>query len=102
MVSKIKLQVFFFVSNTPKETVYGRRKKLSKSKPQNNRNSLVLKKKRKEIKDIWTLFETEEEKKERKKIEKKKETNERLIKNRILEILGHLLKKKKIIIDLKK
>ena len=36
------------------------------------------------IRDIWTLFETEEEKKERKKLEEKKETKNRFIKDRII------------------
>ena len=34
--------------------------------------------------DIWTLFETEEEKKERKELEKKKENNEKLIRDGII------------------
>ena len=47
------------------------------------------------IRDIWTLFGTEKEKKEGKKLKKK--INDRLIKDRIikLEILGHFLKNKK-------
>ena len=68
--------------------MYGRGKKLSKPKRQNKiRNPFILKKKKKIkdriIRDIWTLFEIEEEKKERSKVEKK-ETNERLIKERII------------------
>ena len=67
--------ISLFKTNTPKETVYGTGKKLSKPKAQNIRNPFILKSK-KEIKDriiinIWTLFKTEEEKKERKKLEKK-------------------------------
>ena len=67
--------VSLFKTNTPKQVVYGRGKNLSKPKTQNIRNYFTLKKKEKEIKgrmirDIWTLFETEEEKKERKKLEK--------------------------------
>ena len=51
------------------------------------------------INDIKTLFETDEEKKDR----KKKEQNERIIKDKILfEISEHFLSnKKKIIINLK-
>ena len=47
------------------------------------------------IRDIWTLFGTEEEKKEKNKLKKK--INDRLIKDRIckLEILGHVLNNKK-------
>ena len=61
----------------PVKIVYGGGKKLSKPKSQNTRNTFLLKKKKKEIKDriirdIWTLFKTEKGKKERKKLEKKK------------------------------
>ena len=65
-----------FEKNAPKKTVYGRGKKLSKSKKQNKIiNHFILKKKKKEIKDkiirgIWTLYETEKEQKERKISEK--------------------------------
>ena len=71
--------ISLFKTNTPKQTVYGRGKKLSKPKTQNKinsiRNPFILKKKTKEIKnviirDIWTLFETEKRKKERQKLEK--------------------------------
>ena len=70
--------VNLFKTSTPKQTVYGRGKKLSKPKTQNIRNFFILKKKKeKEIKDriirdIWTLFKTEEEKKKEKNREKKK------------------------------
>ena len=56
--------------------MYGRGKKLSKSKRQNKIiNHFILKKKKKEIKDkiirgIWTLYETEKKQKERKILEK--------------------------------
>ena len=65
--------ISLFKTNTPKQTVYGRGKKLSKAKTQNKinsiRNPFILKKKTKEIKnviirDISTLFETEKRKKE--------------------------------------
>ena len=64
-------------TNLPKQTVYGRRTKLSKPKTQNKiKNPFLLKKKEKKIenriiRDIWELFETEEGKK-RKKLEKKR------------------------------
>ena len=45
--------VSIFNTSTPKQTVYGRGKKLM-------------------IRDIWTLYGTEEEKKEKMKLEKKK------------------------------
>ena len=59
--------VYLFKTNTPKETEYGRGKKLSKPKT-NIRNPFLLNKKKKEIKDriirdIWPLFEIEEGKK---------------------------------------
>ena len=52
------------------------------------------------IRNIQTLFEAEEEK-ERKELEKKKEYNERLIKDGIIRVSGHFLSKKKIIMGLK-
>ena len=66
-----------FNANTPKQTVYGRGKKLSKPKTQNIKKSFISEENKEKIKDrifrdIWTLFETEEEKKERKKLEGKK------------------------------
>ena len=62
-----------FETNTPKQTEYGRAQKLSKPKTQNLRNPFILKRKKKKkiIRDIWKLFETEEVKKERNKLEKK-------------------------------
>ena len=65
--------ISLFKTNTPKQTVYGGGKKLSKPKTQNKinsiRNPFILKKKTKEIKnviirDIWTLWNRK--KKERK------------------------------------
>ena len=53
------------------------------------------------IRNIQTLFEAEQEKKERKELEKKKEYNERLIKDGIIRVSGHFLSKKKIIMGLK-
>ena len=69
--------------------MYGRGKKLSKPKTQNKIGYPFILKKR-DIKDriiwdIWTLFETEEEKK-KKEIRERKETNEQLIKDRIRDI----------------
>ena len=65
--------VCLFKTNTPKQTVYRRRKKLSKPKTQNISNPFILKKKDRIIRDrhIWTLFETEKEKKERNQTKKK-------------------------------
>ena len=55
-------------------------KKLTKPKTQNRKNPFLSKRRKKEIKDriirdIWTLFETEKEKKEKKKFQKKEEIN---------------------------
>ena len=57
----------------PKQTVYGTGKKLCKPKTPKIRNTFVSKKKFKDriITDISTLFEKEEEKEERKKLVKK-------------------------------
>ena len=86
--------VGLFRTNTPKQTVYGRGKKLSKPKRQNIKKLFILEEKQKIIKDriirdIWTLFDTEEKKKERKKLDKKKR-NERLIKERRIRDIGTL------------
>ena len=67
-----------FKTNTPKRTVYGTGKKLSKPKTQNIRNPFIFKKKKKKkkkikdrvIRDIWTRFETR--KKRKKEITEKK------------------------------
>ena len=80
--------VSLFKTNTPKQTVYGRGKKLSKPKKQNIKRPFISegnKEKNKDriIRDIWTLFDTEEEKK-KKEIREKKELDEKLIKDRII------------------
>ena len=56
-----------------------------------NRSKIIRNKlKEKIIRDTWTLYETEEEKKERKDLEKKKEHNERLNKDGIIrDIMAH-------------
>ena len=41
-----------FVINTPKQTLHGREKKLSNSKPQNIRNCFILKKNKKKKKKL--------------------------------------------------
>ena len=72
--------VSLFKINTPKQTLYGRGKKLSKPKSQNIRIFLYRKRKKikdRMIRDIWALLETKEDKKERKKLDEKK----KLIKN---------------------
>ena len=56
-----------------------------------NRSNIIRNKlKDKIIRDTWTLYETEEEKKERKDLEKKKEHNERVNKDGIIrDIMAH-------------
>ena len=89
--------ISLFDINTPKETGYGRGQKLSKPRKQIIKKPLISEEKKEKIKDIlvkyiWKLFKTKEE----------KEQNERLIKEKRLEISEHFLNwKKKIIINLK-
>ena len=70
--------ISIFKTNTPKQTVYEKGKKLSKSKRQNKiRSPFIFKKKKKEIKDriirdIFLKQKKKERKKERKKLKKKK------------------------------
>ena len=97
---------YLFNTNKPKQTVYKKGKKLSKPKTKNIRKPFIPeenKKKNKDriIRDILKRFQTEEEKQERKESEKKKTQNERLIKDKIMRGSGHILNKKKIIINLK-
>ena len=78
-----------FKTNTPKETLYGRGKKLSRPKKQNIKKRFISEEKKEKInrriiRDIWKLFETQKEKEERKESEKKKKQNERIIKNKII------------------
>ena len=58
--------VSLFKTNTPQQTVYGRGKKLRKPKTQNIRKPFILENNKKNkdriIRDIQTLFETEEKK----------------------------------------
>ena len=77
--------VSFNKTNSPKKAVYGRGKKLCKPKTQNIRNLFILKKKKIYIiiRNIWTLFETEEEKR-KKEIREKRGINNRLINDRII------------------
>ena len=74
-----------FKTNTPKQIVYGKGKKLSKPRKQNIKKSFISEESKEKIKGriirvIWKLFETKEEKEER----KKQEHNERLIKDKII------------------
>ena len=68
--------VSLFKPSQPKQAVFGRGKKLSKTKRQNIRNSFLLKKKIREIKeriikDIQTHFESENERKTERNYRKK-------------------------------
>ena len=61
--------ISFFRTNTPKQNVYGRGKKLSNIKRQNIRKPFISevnkkKNKAKMIRDIWTFLEPEEKKEE--------------------------------------
>ena len=69
---------------------------MMRSKPKIVTDKLKDKLKDKIIRDIWTLFETEQEDQGRRELEKKKEPNERLIKDRIIKGTRTLLNKKKI------
>ena len=64
-----------YKKNTPKQAVYMRGKKLSKTKKQNIKNTFISgenkeKIKDRVIKDIWKVFEIEEETEERNESEK--------------------------------
>ena len=69
---------------------------MMRSKPKIITDKLKDKLKDKIIRDIWTLFETEQEDQGRRELEKKKEPNERLIKDRIIKGTRTFLNKKKI------
>ena len=74
-----------FKTNTPKQIVYGKGKKLSKPRKQNIKKPFISEESTEKIKGriirvIWKLFETKEEKEET----KKQEHNERLIKDKII------------------
>ena len=56
-----------------------------RSKPKIITDKLKDKLKDKIIRDIWMLFETEQENQGRRELEKKKEPNEQLIKDRIIK-----------------
>ena len=81
--------ISIFKTNTPKQTVYGRGQKLNKPRKQIVKKPFTSEEnkqkiKDKIIKDIWKLFEREEEKQERKESEKKKKHNKRIIKDKII------------------
>ena len=46
------------------------------------------------MRDVWTLFETREEKKERKKLEEKEEIDNRLIEDKIIQDIRKLFEQK--------
>ena len=83
LIDYILKPISLFKTNTPKQTVYGRRQKLSKPRKQNIKSSFISEENKEKIKvriirDIWKLFKTEEEKEER----KKQKHNERTIKDK--------------------
>ena len=66
--------ISLFKTNTPKQTVYGKGQKISKSRKQSIKKPFISEKNKEKIKDriirdVWKLFEREEEKEERKKQE---------------------------------
>ena len=66
--------ISLFKTNTPKQTVYGKGLKISKPRKQNIKKPFISEKNEEKIKDriirdVWKLFEREEEKEERKKQE---------------------------------
>ena len=91
---KILIIVSLFKTNTPKKTVYGRGRNLSKPRKQEIKNPFISEENKKIkhriIRDIWTLFETEEEKKEIQESEKRERQNERLIKDKIIRDIRSL------------
>ena len=81
--------ISIFKTNTAKQTVYGRGQKLHKPRKQIVKKPFTSEEnkqkiKDKIIKDIWKLFEREEEKQERKESEKKKKHNKRIIEDKII------------------
>ena len=66
--------ISLFKTNTPKQTVYGKGQKISKPRKQSIKKPFISEKNKEKIKDriirdVWKLFEREEEKEERKKQE---------------------------------
>ena len=66
--------ISLFKTNTPKQTVYGKGQKISKPRKQSIEKPFISEKNKEKIKDriirdVWKLFEREEEKEERKKQE---------------------------------
>ena len=79
--------VNLFKTKTPKQTVWGRGKKLRKPRKQNIKKPFISEENKEKTKDrisrdILKLSETEEEKEERKESEEKEKQNERLIKDK--------------------
>ena len=99
--------VSLFKTNTSKQIVYGRGNKLSKRKTQNIRNPFIPEENKKNkikdriIRDIWKLFETEEEKEERKESEKKKKQNEISIRDKIVRDIRTLFEQEEDYLNLK-
>ena len=66
--------ISLFKTNTPKQTVYGKGQKISKPRKRSIKKPFISEKNKEKIKDritrdVWKLFEREEEKEERKKQE---------------------------------
>ena len=81
-------------TNTPKQAMYGRGKKLSKPKKQNKRNPFISEENKKNQRQSnWRHLDTLQQKKnkKKKKLEKEIELNERFIKDRIIRDIKILL-----------
>ena len=81
-------------TNTPKQAMYGRGKKLSKLKKQNKRNPFISEENKKNQRQSnWRHLDTLQQKKnkKKKKLEKEIELNERFIKDRIIRDIKILL-----------
>ena len=81
-------------TNTPKQAMYGRGKKLSKPKKQNKQNPFISEENKKNQRQSnWRHLDTLQQKKnkKKKKLEKEIELNERFIKDRIIRDIKILL-----------
>ena len=85
--------VSLFKTNTPKQTVWGRGKKLSKPKTQNIRSPFILKNKKKIKLEIFENFLKQRKKKKKERNQKKKEVNNRLSKDRIIRDIKTLFER---------
>ena len=81
--------VSLFKTNTPKQTVYGRGKKLSKPRKQNIKKLFISVENKEKIedriiRDIWKLSEQKKKKKKERNHRKRKKQNEKINKDKII------------------